>query len=310
MGSTCAANALPREHWLEILGLQKLSVKLALNAVLMLTSVSALAADRRLTAREANGAVALSSSSMSIEVSHAYRVIETRSGTTARNIIIENLTGRSIIREGIRLRGAIDGFTLRNFRLEHSATPNHPPDLPEGIHIMSGRNFVLEKGQISDFQMIMAADRYWNGDGIATERGVTGVTIHDVTVEDNTDAGLDLKSSENFLDDVTAARNNRNFRFWSDVEAGTLRSIDPTKRGGTASSAHIQITGNNISPPKIHISRLIVRSATSKAPIFLIENGAATVVIDDYDIIAPKGTPVLIGGAAKVYWGNKGVPKL
>ncbi|MGJ3628290.1 hypothetical protein AB5I41_17450 [Sphingomonas sp. MMS24-JH45] len=43
--------------------------------------------------------------------------------------------------------------------------------------------------------MIGKPKGYWNGDGIATERDVSNVTIRNVAVLDNTDAGLDLKSS-------------------------------------------------------------------------------------------------------------------
>jgi len=216
-----------------------------------------------------------------------------------------------IQREGIRLKGSIDGFTLRNFNLTHASTPNVSPDLPEGIHVEAGKNILIENGTISGFQMTMAPDRYWNGDGIATEQGVVGVTIRTVTVADNTDGGVDLKSIGNVLDHVTAIRNNRNFRFWGNVEASTLTSIEPKKRGGNASSAHVHIAGNNVAPPVIHIGKLVVRANSSTAPILMIENGAALVTIDDYDIKVPAGTKLMVGGAqATVRWGAKGPPKL
>jgi hypothetical protein len=276
-----------------------------------LAAVAPAAASPGADAEGVNGAIPLVSQDRAQRLSGAYRLIETAPDTRARHIVIAHLEGVEIAREGIRLRGDLEDITIRDFALTHAATPNAPPDLPEGIHIESGRQFLIERGTISGFQMSMPADRYWNGDGIAAERAAHDVTIRDVVVQDNSDGGLDLKSVGNVLDRVTAIRNNRNFRFWSDVEAGTLTSIDPTSHGGTASSAHVHIAGNNDAPPKVHIARLIVRAATSSAPILLIENGAADVVIDDYDIQVPKGTPLLKGGAqAHIDWGEKGAPTL
>jgi len=230
------------------------------------------------------------------KIKGAYRAIETeKDGAEIKNLVIDGLVAEQLQREGIRLRGAVENVTIRNFTLTHSATPNVPPHLPEGIHIQAGRNIVIENGTISGFQMTMPPDKYWNGDGIATEKTVDGVTIRNVTSNDNTDAGFDLKSSNTTLDRVSASGNKRNFRFWESTKIGTMTVGEIVKRGGAYGTAGIWIKGHAGKPPVIEIDTLIVR-LTQPGTIIQVEDGPAEIRIGRCDIQAPAGSRFLAAG--------------
>lgn len=86
---------------------------------------------------------------------------------------------------------------------------------------------------------------YWNGDGFATERGVSNVRFEDTVARGNTDGGYDLKSSNTVLIRAVAEDNKRNFRIWADdtiiVDSA---SIEPNKRGGIGGESHFWVGKN------------------------------------------------------------------
>jgi hypothetical protein len=213
-----------------------------------------------------------------MQVSGEYRVIESSKALRARNLLIRNIVATNLKRDGIRLRGDIDGAQVRDFNLQMSATPQVQGQLPIGIAVQSGRRITISDGVVRGFRMVEIPGNYTNGDGIATEREVHDLTIRGVVASDNSDGGFDLKSSETKLDQLRSERNKRNYRFWSTVEAGTLTSIDP--RG-----AHIWAAKS----ARVHIKRLVASSSTS-APLVLAEGGAS-VIIDSCELRLPPGTP-------------------
>jgi hypothetical protein len=227
-----------------------------------------------------------------VMITNAYRAIETsRKSMAVRNVIIDGLVADNLQREGIRLKGAAENITVRNFALTHAAKSNTPPDLPEGIHVESGRNILIENGRISGFQMISGPDLYWNGDGIATEGHVDGITIRNVSADNNTDAGFDLKSFHTQMDNVEAGGNKRNFRIWNGLTAGTMTIGNIVKRGGTSSASGMWIKGNR-SVPVVTIDKLIVRM-TTPGIIIQIEDGPVDLKIAACDIQAPAGSVML-----------------
>ena len=233
-----------------------------------------------------------------IAIDGAYRVIETKPDAVVHDVVIDGLTATNVGREGVRLKagGVYENVTFRNFHLQHAPTPNVAPDLPEGFHFEAGRGLRLENGVIEGFQMTRGPKQYWNGDGVATEGAVEDFTAIKVTAKDNTDAGFDLKSKRNALDDVTLSGNCRNLRIWpgSKTEIGTLTSEQPLCRGGSAGPTNIYVAGSYAQPPVIHIKHLIVRQ-TRKTHIFELSNGPAVLDIDQCDIQTPPGTPFFYG---------------
>lgn len=222
----------------------------------------------------------------------AYRAVETAGNGVLRNVHIDGLEATNLQRDGIRLRGSVDGVTISNFTLRMRSAPQARPHLPEGIAIMSGRNITIRDGRISGFRLRGAKGRYPNGDGIAAERGVSSLRIERVEANDNSDAGFDLKSRSTRLNALTARRNYRNYRFWGDVTAGTLMSVDPR-------DAHVWAGKGAV----VRIDRLIARSS-GKAPLLRVE-GAREIVIGRCELNLPKGTPIVAGarGGARIRLG-------
>jgi len=214
-------------------------------------------------------------------VRDAYRGIETRADARVRNLRIRNFTGQDLQRDGIRLRN-VAGATIENFRLEMRDQPQQQSNLPEGITILSGQDIQIRNGSVRGFRMMPVKDRYTNGDGIATERAVSAVVIQDVTSSDNGDAGFDLKSADTRLDRLIASNNARNFRFWGQVDAGTLTSIDPR-------AAHIWLGKGAV----VRIKLLRARSK-DRAPLILLD-GAQSLQIDRCDLRLMPGTDIIQG---------------
>ena len=227
-----------------------------------------------------------------LKVVGPYRIVETSKDLVLRNLKIQGITGLNLQRDGIRVRGMVDGVTIQNFRLEMRREPQVSPNLPTGIALSSGQNIRISDGQVSGFQMVKVPGKYTNGDGIASERMVHDLSIVRVVSKNNSDGGFDLKSSPTTLDQLRAENNGRNYRFWSRVEAGTLTSIEP--RG-----AHIW-AGNTA---LVHIKRLVARSSTD-APLVAVE-GAGQVVIDQCELHLPRGTTLVKkSGQGKVVLGR------
>lgn len=215
-----------------------------------------------------------------LTVSGSYRVVESGKNLSMRNLRIQGLVGTELQRDGIRLRGDIDGATIQNFKLSMRGQPQTDPNLPIGIAVQSGRGIKISDGQVSGFQMVRIPGKYTNGDGIASERKVDDLTITRVVSRNNSDGGFDLKSRNTKLDQLRSENNGRNYRFWGTIEAGTLTSIEP-------SGAHIWAGHGAM----IHVKRLIARSS-NQSPLIQVD-GADQIVIDSCDLHLPPGTQLV-----------------
>ena len=162
-----------------------------------------------------------------LTVSGSYRVVESGKNLRMRNLRIKGLVGTDLQRDGIRLRGDIDGATIQNFKLTMRRQPQTEPNLPIGIAVQGGRGITISDGEVSGFQMVRVPGKYTNGDGIAAERKVQDLTIVRVVSRNNSDGGFDLKSGNTKLDKLRSENNYRNYRLWGTIDAGTLTSIDP-----------------------------------------------------------------------------------
>jgi hypothetical protein len=247
-----------------------------------------------------------------LRVSDVYRVLE-NGGTAAslRHLDMEHVHATGVRRGLARIRFDSGPGEIRDSSAIF-AGPQLSPHLPAGIAFDgTAHDWLIERVVIRGAQMTMETRDYWNGDGFSTERGNARIRFVGCEAYDSTDAGFDLKGSEGWLDRTMAGGNGRNYRFWSTTEAGTITSLSPVKRGGMGKPAHVWIQGSVTNPPVIHIRKLIVHS-DNMTPIVTIENGAATVIIDDYDIQVPVGTMVEYGGnKGNVWnWGPKGKPAL
>lgn len=217
-----------------------------------------------------------------LAVSGSYRVVESSKNLRMRNLRIQGLVGTDLQRDGVRLRGDIDGATIQNFRLAMRRQPQTEPNLPIGIAVQGGRGITISDGEVSGFQMVRVPGKYTNGDGIAAERKVQDLTIVRVVSKNNSDGGFDLKSGNTKLDQLRSENNYRNYRFWGTIDAGTLTSINPA-------GAHIWAGNRAV----VHVKRLIA-SSSDRAPLIQVD-GAGEIVIDSCDLHLPSGTPLVKG---------------
>ena len=176
-------------------------------------------------------------------------------------------------------------------------------NIPFGLQVSGGSSVSVTNSSFQGFLWTGPSDRYWIGEGVTIESGVTGVQFESVTSNGNTDAGFDIKPFV-VMDHVSAFDNCRNFRFWSGADVGTLTTGDSIKRGGISACSGIWLNGSTTDRPKLHIRKLIVRM---KEPgmIIQVETGPADIEIDRCDIHAPLGTSMIRfeAGAGEVHLG-------
>ncbi|WP_394658099.1 hypothetical protein [uncultured Novosphingobium sp.] len=239
-----------------------------------------------------------------VRVGGAYRVIESYPTTVASNVKIDGLATDDLQRGGIRLRGQIAGVTISNSTFKFRAAPQVTPNLPACLEIGDKdaktriTNVLVQNVICEGFQMTLAPDRYWNGDGPTVEANVAGVRFDHVISRNNTDGCFDVKPYFTATD-IVAEGCKRNLRIWKGADIEHLTSITPIKRGGSGVAQHVWIHGNDKAPPVVHIGLLEVTS-TNAAPIITIEDGGAIVTIGRCKLDVPAGTPFRVGGSKNI----------
>ncbi|MGB7406508.1 MAG: hypothetical protein WA906_12530 [Pacificimonas sp.] len=194
------------------------------------------------------------------------------------NLSIVGVDAMDIRREGIRLDGTVDGAIISNFNIFMAARPSDK--VATGINLRTGSDILLNDGEICCFRTV--EDGYPRGDGVVAERAVDTLTIARVRSTDNADGGFDLKAANAVLEDLYAARNYRNFRFWGGVRAETITSEAPR-------DAHVW-AGNGA---EVVIDHLIAKSDEAK-PLLRLRN-ARSVEIRRCTLDVPADTPTIVG---------------
>jgi hypothetical protein len=228
---------------------------------------------------------------------NAYRGIEIGKNALVSDLRIEGMEAH-VARNCIRVFGT--NIFIRNVSCTMSgAAKLSMSELPEGIHIRGGSDIHVENSRIEGFQTTLRPDQYWNGDGVAAERGIANLSFTDVTSDNNTDAGFDIKSPVK-MDRMSAAGNCRNYRFWSDADIGTMQTGSVVKRGGISDCVGIWVKGSaQDSGPTIRIRNLVVRTPRP-IKIIKVDGGSANITIDHCSIVAPPGTELIASPAAAV----------
>ena len=239
------------------------------------------------SSRAINAAGTIESSTVGpVNVTGASYAFFTWNDSYIRNLAISNIKVTEARREGIRLRGNVDGVTIRDFSIRMRDVPETGSNLPEGIKISEGQNIVIEDGCISNFKMVEVAGTYTNGDGIAAERPVNNLTIRRVSANDNSDAGFDLKSNNTFMYDTRAERNFRNYRFWTKATTGTIYSADPRQ-------AHVWIGADAV----VVIDKLVAKSSTD-IYVLWADNAARSITVRSCDLDVPNARAFFRGSSA------------
>ncbi|MGO4526455.1 hypothetical protein AB4097_16525 [Microvirga sp. 2MCAF35] len=131
---------------------------------------------------------------------------------------------------------------------------------------------------------------YWNGDGFATERHVSGVKLEDTVASGSTDGGYDIKSSETILMRTKAEDNMRNYRIWSDVKVDDCLSLNPNKRGGNGKQNHFWVAKG----ARVEIAGCRIEGGDQRTIAFQIEAKGEAVVRDTEINIGPGARMSLI----------------
>lgn len=179
-----------------------------------------------------------------VDASNMTRFFQDDPSGTAKSATVTGLTIENVNIEGYS-KGAINlGFNSSNITIKDVVADSRGQNgglFVTGVQLSGTvHDVVIEGVAMMNNKGNGSATQYWNGDGFTTEIGVYNVVFKDTLASGNTDGGYDLKSSNTTLINTVASGNNENYRFWSDsITMINGVSIDPTKSGGTGSTAHL-----------------------------------------------------------------------
>lgn len=139
------------------------------------------------------------------------------------------------------------------------------------------------------------ATEYWNGDGFSTEKNVHNVRFEDTIASGNTDAGYDLKSDNTVLVRAVSEGNNRNYRLWGQgISLTDSVSVDPTRSGGNASTAHVWFGQN----AEVSIDGLTFSDRLPPRTLFDLTQGGVALQLTDTAIPLSYQALVLISNGS------------
>jgi hypothetical protein len=228
-----------------------------------------------------------------------YRAVESAPNVRTTGLTIRGLKATNLQRDAIRILGA-SNVLIERFDVSMRAAPQTGSNLPEGIAIGGNNctpihNVTIRDGKINGFRMASVEGKYTNGDGIASEGCVDGLTIERVTSSNNSDGAFDLKGTRIVLRDLVAVNSNRAFRIWGKGVVATTLTADQFRGAGIWLGKDASIT----------VDHFIGRSA-KPGIVFRWESGASlTVKSCDLTGMAPGSTlQKSDGAAAKVLLGR------
>lgn len=181
----------------------------------------------------------------------------TVSNMTATNVrfFLDNLRAKhepTANATGLTVRQVkVDGFSKSAIRLRYDSSNVLVEDVVADSRQQDGDNFAMgvalqdRASNVVLRRVTMAGSRdtknkYWNGDGFATERLVADVLFEDTRAIGSTDGGYDLKSTRTTLVRAHAEGNKRNFRFWAnDTTVSGCTAARPVRRGGVGGAAQV-----------------------------------------------------------------------
>lgn len=154
-------------------------------------------------------------------------------GLTIRDVQIEGFS-----RGAIRLQYNSSNILIEDVTAD-SQGQGDPSGFAIGVHLDGTVHDVVIRRVTMSNATDATGQTFWNGDGFATEGGVSNVLFEDTVSSGNTDAGYDIKSTLTKIVGAVAEDNARNYRIWAkDLVLEEVVSIDPFLRGGNSSKAH------------------------------------------------------------------------
>jgi hypothetical protein len=179
--------------------------------------------------------------------------IFTDDGSSVRSLAIRNFSGRGYSKKGIRFHGSSSGWVIENCDLDSGQ--QYGDDFAVGIECNDSANGLqILGGSTGNSLDRRPEDKYWNGDGVASERGNRNIVIQNHRSYGNSDGGYDLKSEATQLINCVSEGNKRNYRIWGGINGTPIqligcRSVNPVDRGGNGGSHHMWLRGEESDSP-------------------------------------------------------------
>ncbi|MFK4809966.1 right-handed parallel beta-helix repeat-containing protein [Devosia sp. ZW T5_3] len=174
--------------------------------------------------------------------------IYTNGGSAISNVTIRNFSGRGFSKKAIRFHGRCSNWLVENCELDSGQ--QYGDSFAVGIECHDSANGLRVVGGFTAncMEQHNDGDKYWNGDGIASERGNSNILIQNHRSYGNSDGGYDLKSEGTKLVNCVSQDNKRNYRIWGGtgrrpVELQGCSSIAPRNRGGVGDTHHMWLRG-------------------------------------------------------------------
>jgi hypothetical protein len=162
-----------------------------------------------------------------VDATGVRKLFDMRDGTSMTGFTFRNLTSSKFSKSFIQLKNASDGL-ISDLWLDSAWADGDA--FPFGVHAdgvthdVTIRNMTVKR-IVYSYQG--DPNRYWNGDGIATEEQTYGITMDNISVDGVSDAGFDLKGGTadrpHLISNVTVNNAKRGLRVWGNVVADNIR---------------------------------------------------------------------------------------
>jgi hypothetical protein len=175
------------------------------------------------------------------------RFFESDPATSHIDTTLRNITGTGFSKTAIRIRGESHNVLLEDIDLNSGRQDGH--NFATGVECNeTAHDITMRRVTAANCHDTRNSnpDRFWNGDGFASELGNYNIYREDCTSSGNTDAGYDDKGSNVTNVNCAASSNKVNFKFWGPSTTNiSCRALDPKSRGGTGAQMQYYVYGGD-----------------------------------------------------------------
>jgi hypothetical protein len=205
---------------------------------------------------------------------------------TISGLVLDDIVVNGFSKGVVRLQYDTHDVKMTNL-VGDSQYQDDPDSISAGIHLEG----TVHRVTVTDTVMknAVSADKYYNGDGYSTERGVYDVHFVRAVASGNADGGFDLKSTATTLTDTIADGNGRNYRFWGQIDMVGGIGLDPRHQGGVGGQEQVQLAKGAV----VSITGGMLADRGSITQVLLNEGGILTVT--DTVIVYAEGARLTPG---------------
>jgi hypothetical protein len=143
----------------------------------------------------------------------------------SRDIVLDGCDVIRYTKRALRTMDGVHDMKVLNCVADAGGKDYAAEVFPIGFHILG--NYKSKAANVKDHHIDFVncearnnwhdggADKYWNADGFAAERGTADLTFANCRAAGNTDGGWDLKTTRPRLLNCVAVANKRNYRVWT-----------------------------------------------------------------------------------------------